>query len=61
MEHCRRKPLHSSATPVKGAGRAMGLAIIGGEEVVMVDTEVVDVVAGIMLNHTVCGSDLLLR
>ncbi len=25
-EHCNRKPLHSSASPEKGAGRAMGLA-----------------------------------
>ncbi len=24
--HCRRKPLHSSAEPEKGAGLAMGLA-----------------------------------
>ncbi len=31
--HCRRKPLHSSAEPVKGAGLAMGLAKIIGEEV----------------------------
>ncbi len=39
-----KKPLHSSATPEKGVGLAMGLAIIDGEEVVMVDAEVVDVV-----------------
>ncbi len=25
-EHCNRKPLHSSASPEKGAGQAMGLA-----------------------------------
>ncbi len=42
--NCRRIPLHSSATPEKGVGLAMGLAITVGEEVVMVDVEVVDVV-----------------
>ncbi len=31
--HCKRKPLHSSAEPVKGAGLAMGLAKTIGEEV----------------------------
>ncbi len=36
--------MHSSATPEKGVGLAMGLAIIVCEEVVMVDAEVVDVV-----------------
>jgi len=29
--HCKRKPLHSSAEPVKGAGLAMGLAKTIGE------------------------------
>ncbi len=32
-EICNRKPLHSSAEPVKGAGLAMGLAKTIGEEV----------------------------
>ncbi len=36
--------MHSSATPEKGVGLAMGLAIIDGEEVVLVDAEVVGVV-----------------
>ncbi len=45
-EHCRRKPLHSSATPEKGAGLAMGLTKTGGEEVVVVDTEVLGGVGG---------------
>ncbi len=31
--YCNRKPLHSSAEPVKGAGLAMGLAKTIGEEV----------------------------
>ncbi len=31
-EHWRRNPLHSSATSLKGAGLAMGLAITDGEE-----------------------------
>ncbi len=44
-EHCRRKPLHSSTTPEKGACRAMALAIIG-REVAMVDAEVVGSVGG---------------
>ncbi len=35
-EHCRSNPLHSSTTPVKGAGLAMGLATTDGEEVVLV-------------------------
>ncbi len=39
-EHCKRNPLHSSATPEIGAGQAMGLAIKGAEEVVVVVTEV---------------------
>ncbi len=39
-EHSRRNPLHSSATPEKGAGLAMGLAIKGAEEVVVLVTEV---------------------
>ncbi len=34
-EHWRRNPLHSSATPLKGAGLAMGLAITDGEEEVV--------------------------
>ncbi len=34
-EHCRRNPLHSSATSEKGAGLAMGPAIKGAEEVVV--------------------------
>ncbi len=45
-EHCNRKPLHSSATPEKGAGRDMGLAITGREEVAAVDAEVVGGVGG---------------
>ncbi len=44
-EHCRRKPLHSSTTPEKGACQAMALAIIG-REVAMVDVEVVGSVGG---------------
>jgi len=31
-DHCRMNPLHSSATPDKGAGLAMGLEITGIEE-----------------------------
>ncbi len=40
-EHCKRNPLHSSATPEKGAGLAMGLAIKGAEEVVVLVPEVI--------------------
>ncbi len=35
-EHCRSNLLHSSTTPVKGAGLAMGLATTDGEEMVLV-------------------------
>ncbi len=38
--------MHSSATPENGAGLAMGLAINGGEGLVMVDTEVVACAGG---------------
>ncbi len=38
-EHCNRKPLHSSAAPENGAGRAMGLAntVCEGELVVLTE------------------------
>ncbi len=38
-EHCNKKPLHSSAAPEKGTGRAMGLAnkVCEGELVVLTE------------------------